>query len=209
MQIQNQNFRGQAQAHKKIDKSFAQDLRNRVLNLSDRVQLEDGGPLDRNPAARRVRLEEVSLPVGGESLKQARAAFDGDGFVQMQLNSHHQQGMGGEFRVRARRQGDREIYHLAQDGYHGSHAFRADLEYDRKGAVFTRADIRPGPPQGMEALREVLTSPGELALVGGIGVLGGLLGGAMIGGGATTMVASCSLGVGMMLVAAVATKQEG
>lgn len=152
-----------------------ENLRARALRWAEAARQQDGTPADQDAREQRVRFESAKIALnGGDTLRSGEASFDAQGPLRLNLRGTHQVGLGGQTRIRLERQGSREVGRISQDGFHGNGAFRSSWEFDQSTGTFVRSTLTEGPPQGLEALKEVLTSPGQMALILGIGASAGV-----------------------------------
>lgn len=193
-----------------IQTNRASALRQRVLQLASAVRERDGASQDLNPAAGHVRLRNAGIELGHDHLNSADLTFDEHGVVDLKMTTHHDYRLGGEFRARVHREGTLETYRLAQDGYHGDQAFRAELTYDSAQETFLKSEIRDGAPRGLEAVKEMMTTPVPLAAAG-LGAASGLFTSFLAFGGAHTALsvgAGAVAGVGLAALMAISEGEE-
>jgi hypothetical protein len=155
-----------------------QELPRRVQAWVEAARKLDQSPADRDPDLDEVRWDGPRPSAQQrEGLEKVEARFDERGPARLRLTAiHYDHFWTSEVRVVAQRHGEYEDYTVRQRHSHDpeSFDFRATYRRNLNTGQVENFDYRPGPPQGMERVSELLHDRQSLAVMGVAGlVMGG------------------------------------
>lgn len=179
-----------------------QNLPQQVETWLQQVRQADQSAADRNPRPDRVDLTAPGLALGQEEdrITRARAGFDHRGTLgaSLTVDTHLDAFWISEAKVKVQREGDWE--HVKVSLHHPRDPqmfdYRANYSRHLDSGEVKDAQVFPGPPQGLELVREILTDKTSQWTMAGGGAVGALAG-SLLGVGWAGALGGAAAGAGM------------